>query len=262
MGSATTVTAGAQRVMEYHAASFRREWQSTAATALLTPLFYLAGMGIGLGSLVDRDSGTLGIPYAAFLAPALMAAQAMVLGTIESTWPVLDRITWGRGYHAMLATPLEVSSVVLGHLGFLALRILGASAAFVAVLMLFDETRRMGAFAAIPGAVLTGLAFAAPVMAFATTVRSGSTAFVNLQRFGVMPMFLFSGTFYPVSQLPAVLQPVVWVSPLWHGVDLCRGLALGGVPLWRQAAHVIVLGVLAVGGGVLAARYLARRMHA
>jgi lipooligosaccharide transport system permease protein len=109
-------------------------------------------------------------------------------------------------------------------------------------------------------AILTGLAFAAPVAAFSAS-QQRETGFILLYRFGVIPMFLFSGTFFPISQLPTVLQPIAWVTPLWHGVSLCRDLALGRGSPWVMAGHAAYLAVLAAAGVVLGHRAYARRLQ-
>ena len=114
----------------------------------------------------------------------------------------------------------------------------------------------------MPGGVLTGLAFAAPTFAWACTVEDNGGRFASFQRFVIVPMFLFSGTFFSISLLPAWLQVVAWFTPLFHGVSLCRGLALGGVPLWQMAVHTAFLVALAVAGVLVGRRTLARRIYA
>ena len=113
---------------------------------------------------------------------------------------------------------------------------------------------------ALPAAVLTGMAFAAPVAAFAATQESDA-GFSTLFRFGVIPMFLFSGTFFPIDQLPAGLRPIAWITPLWHGVDLCRSVDLGTGRAWLLAVHVAYLAAVTVAGVLLARRTYARRLH-
>ena len=114
----------------------------------------------------------------------------------------------------------------------------------------------------MPAGVLTGLAFAGPTFAWACTVDNTGTSFASYQRFVVMPMFLFSGTFFSVSLLPAPLEVLAWFTPLFHGVSLCRGIALGGTPLWRQVVHVTFLAALAIAGTLVGRRTLARRLYA
>jgi lipooligosaccharide transport system permease protein len=179
----------------------------------------------------------------------------------EATWPVMGAIKWDRTYFGMLATPLTVSDVLLGHLAFMTLRSAIVAASFTVVTALFGLAQSVGgALLAMVAAVLTGTAFAAPVAAFSATQKR-ETGFVLLYRFGVVPMFLFSGTFFPISQLPDVLQPVAWFTPLWHGVSLCRDLALSRGTALAMVGHAAYLVVLTVVGVILAHRNYRRRLQ-
>jgi lipooligosaccharide transport system permease protein len=259
-------TPHAVRIAEYHATTFRHLWRATIGTALLTPFFYLAGMGLGLGKLVDANVASTqalgGVSYVAFLAPGLLAADGMLVGAIDSTWPVMAGLRWNRSYHAMVASPMKAADIVNGHLLWMTVRIFIAVGSFAAVMMLFRETRSLGTLAAVPAGVLTGLAFAAPVMAWSCTVEDTGGAFASFQRFVITPMFLFSGTFFSVDQLPRWMQVVAWFTPLFHGVELCRGISLGGTPAWRLAFNTLVLVALTVAGMVAARRTLSKRMYA
>jgi lipooligosaccharide transport system permease protein len=250
------------RSFAYWAYQYKRTWRSSLTSSFLNPILFLAAMGVGLGSLVDnnaRGAGQLGgVGYLTFLAPGLLAASAMQTAVQESTYPVMGAIKWIRSYHAMLATPLRIIDVLLGHLAWIALRLLLVATVFVIVMSAFGATDSWMVVFAIPSAVLTGMAYAAPTAAFAAT-RTDDLSFAALFRFLVIPMFLFSGTFFPVSQLPAALRPFAYATPLWHGVDLCRHLALGQVPLGRTVAHVTYLLVWLVAGVAAANRtYRAR----
>jgi len=255
----------ALRIAEYHLTAFKHLWRATIGTALLTPFFYLAGMGLGLGTLVNQHTaGTQslgGASYVAFLAPGLLAADGMLVGSIDSTWPVLASLKWNRSYYAMTATPMHAKDVVAGHLLWMVARISIAVGSFAAVMMLFSDTRHLGTIAAIPAGVLTGLAMAAPTLAWACTVEGTGNGFASYQRFVITPMFLFSGTFFSVDLLPPWLRVVAWFTPLFHGVALCRGIALGGVPGWQMAIHTVVLVALVIGGTLAARRTLARRLY-
>ena len=265
-GSWTVSTPAALRVAEYHAVSFRRLWRATIGTAFFAPLFYLAGMGLGLGSLINQSASSSasldGHSYVAFLAPGLLAANGMIIGSLDSTWPVLGAMRWNRTFYAMTSTPLRAADLVAGHVLWMTFRVFVSVGAFAAVMMLFKDTRTLGTVAAVPGGVLTGLAFAAPTFAWACTVDDNGGKFASFQRFVIVPMFLFSGTFFSVSLLPVWLQVVAWFTPLFHGVSLCRGLALGGVPVWQMAVHATFLVALAVAGVLVGRRTLARRIYA
>jgi lipooligosaccharide transport system permease protein len=246
------------RALSYWWLNYQRTWRGTVASGILSPLFFLAAMGYGLGSLVDRGNGGAlgGVGYVAFVAPGVLAAQAMQTAIGESTWPVMGAVKWQRQYHAMLAAPLGVTDVLVGHLAYVAIRVTITSAVFIAVAGALGALESWWVLLALPIAVLCGMAFAAPVFAFSAKTESDG-GFNVLFRFIVMPLFLFSGTFFPISQLPAVLQPLAYVTPLWHAVDACRALSLG------QAEPLVVLGhaaflLLWVAGGVVAARWAFR----
>jgi lipooligosaccharide transport system permease protein len=160
-----------------------------------------------------------------------------------------------------VTTPLEPAQIMGGHLLFIAFRVLSSSAAFVAVMAVFGASDGWWALAVLPAALLTGIAFAAPAAAWAVGVRFPrkiNTVF----RFVIMPMYMFSGTFFATSQLPRWLRVVVEALPLWQGVQLCRTLSLGTAGVLSAAFHAAYLLVLTA-AGVLAARVTyRRRLHA
>lgn len=236
------------RALSYWLLSYKRTWRGTVFSGFLSPLFFLAAMGFGLSTLIDTgDQTALGVPYLAFIAPGVLVATAMQTAVGESTWPVMGSIKWQRQYHAMLATPLGVTDVLVGHLAFVAFRVTVTSAVFLVVAGALGALQSWWAVVALPVAVLCGMAFATPVFAFAAKTESDS-GFNVLFRFVVMPLFLFSGTFFPVSQLPAALQPVAWVTPLWHGVEASRSLSLGDATLLGVGGHAAYLLVWVLGG--------------
>lgn len=249
------------RVLEYNARVYRRTWRGGLVTTFLAPVLFLASMGFGLGRFVDAAgtaSGPLaGVPYAAFLAPGLLAAQAMQTAGFASTYPIMGRLVWDKAYHGMLATPITIRGIVLGEIGWIAVRLGLVTGVFLLVMAGFGLVRSPLGLLAVLAAVLTGLAFAAPIAAFAATQRTDQ-GFNAIFRFGITPLFLFSGTFFPIEQLPAVIRPIAWVTPLWHGVELARGLALGRTDLPAALVHVAVLAAFIV-GGTLAALVTFRR---
>lgn len=235
-------------------------WRSTFYARVAEPVFFLAAMGVGLGSLVDRrHSGQLGgLSYLDFVGPGLVAAAALQTAAFEATWPVLGSIKWHRTYHGMLAGPLSVRDLVTGQLAWIGTSVGLSSGIYLAVVAAFGAISSPLAVLAWPAAVLCGVAFAAPVVAFAATVEN-ETGFSVLYRFVVIPLFLFSGTFFPITQLPRVLQLVAYATPLWHGVSLTRDLALGA-PQTGDLVHAGYLLVLLVVGVALARRTFARRL--
>jgi lipooligosaccharide transport system permease protein len=250
------------RAFAYWLAQYRRTWRGTAISTVLEPLGFLAAIGLGLGTLVDDGNGTSSVPggsYLAFIAPGLLAATAMQTAAFESTYPVMGCIKWHRTYFAQLATPLGVVDLMAGHLLFVLLRLTISVSVFLLVMVGFGAIGSWWAVLALPVAVLCGLAHATPIFAFAAR-QDNDSGFAMLFRFGVVPMFLFSGTFFPISQLPAVLHPIAWVTPLWNGVALCRDLSLGHPSPGGAAVHLLVLLVWGGGGFLLAARVFERRL--
>lgn len=256
-------TPAAVRVWESRLALFRRVWVSNALGSFVQPLLYLAGMGVGVGTLVDRGVGQSdalgGIAYFAFLAPALLATTAMFATTTEALWPVMDGFMWSNGYRSMAATPLRPVDVVNGTALWHATRgAIGATGVAV-VLALFADTRSWGLVPAVPCAVLTGLAFAMPLSAWSST-RVGDQSFPAIMRFVVTPMFLFAGAFYPIDQLPGWMHPVAYATPLWHGVELCRGLVVGSLGWADIAVHLAVLTAYCLVGWMICRVTFARRL--
>jgi lipooligosaccharide transport system permease protein len=253
-----TTVALAARPLEFFFAQYKRVWRGTAVTSVVTPVLYLLAFGFGLGTLVDRTTDLPeGITYLEFVAPGLLAATAMQLASFEASWPVLSAIKWSRQYHAMLATPLRVVDVLAGHQAFIAFRMLMTSSVYLAAIAAFGAVNSPLGLLAIPVTVLVGIAFAAPIAAWGAYTKTDQS-FVAIFRFGILPMFLFSGTFFPIERLPAVLELVAYVTPLWHGVDLCRQLTLGDVDPASAAVHVAYLVGVAT-AGLVAAYYSYRR---
>ncbi len=246
--------------ISFWAFQYRRTWRGTVVSSVLTPVLFLAAMGIGLGTLVD-EGGRLDNDYLLFLAPGLRAATAMQTAVFESMYPVMGAIKWARTYHAMLASPLGVGDILLGHLLWVTFRVTSTAAIYLAVIALFGAAPSPTALLALPAATLCGMAFAAPIFAF-SAATDRPAGFAALERFGIVPMFLFSGTFFPVFQLPEVLQWVAYATPLWHGVDLCRHLVGGTQTLADALAHVGYLSLWVAGGAVAAFLFLRRRLEA
>jgi lipooligosaccharide transport system permease protein len=242
------------RAAGYWGYQYKRTWKSSVATSFLIPILYLAAMGIALGSLIDKHShGVGGVSYLAYLAPGLLAGTSMQIGTNDMMYPVLGAIKWMRTYLAMLAGPLSVYDVLIGHLAWVATRIAIVVSIYLAVMAAFGTIFSFWAVLALPVAVLTGMAFGAPMAAFAATLDKDS-GFSTLYRFVIIPLFLFSGIFFPISQLPLVLQLVAYISPLFHGVSLCRDLTLGTVHPWPDLGHAAYL-CLWVGVGYAVGRH-------
>jgi lipooligosaccharide transport system permease protein len=261
------VAAPAVRVLEHELLVYRRVWRGSIFSSFLSPVLYLTAMGLGLGSLVDAGTGAggasgaglAGVSYLAFLAPGLLASAAMQTAAGESTFPVMAGLVWVKSFHGMTATPIQPSDVVIGKLTYIGLRLLLVVSVFFLVTVLFGAIAGPGAILAVPAALLTGLAFAAPIAAYSATQRD-TNGFNALFRFGVIPLFLFSGTFFPIEQLPDLLEAIARLTPLWHGVDLCRSLALGTAEPVQTAIHVVYLGTMAAVGVAAALVTFCRRL--
>jgi lipooligosaccharide transport system permease protein len=250
------------RQYDYWLTMYKRTWKGSVVTSFVLPLLYVVAMGVLLGGFVHSSPKQLdGAPsYLAFVAPGLVAAQAMTTAIGEVTYPVMGNIKWSRTYYAMVATPLAVFDIVTAHLLFVAFRIATTCAVFFVVMSFF------GVFSSVPGVflaflvcVLVGTAFAAPIYAFSAHTKSESS-FALIFRVLLIPLFLFSGAFFPISNLPGALELLARVTPLWQGVDLTRQLVLGHVDWPLAVVHVLYLVVLTAIGWWLAVRALTRRL--
>ncbi|MGI9648073.1 MAG: ABC transporter permease, partial [Acidimicrobiia bacterium] len=255
--------AGSLRVVEAGARVYRRTWRGSVISTFLNPILYLLAMGVGLGELVDEGSGgaSIEIAYLTFLAPGLLAAATMQAAAGDASYPVMAGIKWRKTYEATLSTPIGVPELLLGHLGWITLRLTFVAVVFAGVMTVFDATTVTEGMAAIPPAVLTGLAFAAAITAFTARLKS-EAGLTQLFRFGIVPLFLFSGVFFPIEQLPDWIEPFAYLTPLWHGVELCRGLALGLEFTVHPLLSIGYLLLWIVVGAFLSIRLLGRRLIA
>jgi len=237
------------RVVEHRFLSYRRTFRASVFSSFLSPVMFLAAMGLGLGAYVSDPTAIGGVPYLVFLAPGLLAASAMQSASFEGMFPIIAGLQWNRIFHSMYATPITPRDIALGNLVWIVARLTLVCTIFTIVIVVFGAAESPLIVFAIPAAVLTGMAFAGPIAAFAATQKTPDR-FSTIFRFGITPLFLFSGTFYPVESLPTVLQPLAWVTPLWHGVSLARGLSLGtiGADPSMAAIHLaVLLGFIVVG---------------
>ena len=251
---------GAARLLQRNLLVYRRTWRGSLFGSFLTPLLYLTAMGIGLSQLMARGGSTAlgGVPYLDFLGPGILASSCMQTASFESTYPIMGKISWRKNYEAILATPMEVHHLLIGELGWIGFRLTTMATVFMVVLTLFGIPRSPLALLAIPAAVLTGLAFSAPIIAFAAT-RHNDSGFAALFRFVINPLFLFSGTFFPVSTLPDTVEWIAAATPLYHGVALVRGAVLDDMPaIWPL--HLAYLLVFLAATSYVAYRLLRRRL--
>ena len=244
----------------YHATYYAQTWRGSVASSVLFPIFYLTALGVGVGHRVTANSGLVdGQTYLHFIAPSLLATTTMQLGEGESLWPVLAAVKWVRSYHAAVATPLEPIDILVGKLSWVVTRALATGVVYTIVIGAFGALQSWWSLTLpLIGGLIT-LAFAAPFVAYAASVQSDAS-FVAIYRFAIVPMFLFSATFYPVNAYPGYLRPVVQFVPLYHGVALARSAAFGEWPLLPTLGHLTVLLALAVAGVLWGRRTLRRRL--
>ncbi|GIF48023.1 lipooligosaccharide transport system permease protein [Asanoa ferruginea] len=250
------------RAYHYWILRYRRTWRGTVVISIANPLLFLVAVGLGIGRLVGPDPAALGgVDYLAFFAPGMLAAAAMQNGIIESAFPVAFNRGPGGAYPVAAGTPLEPEDILHGHLLFMASRVTLSAAVFAAVMVAFGAAQSPLVLLAVPAAALTAMAFALPAAAWAVTlpdIRPVNGIF----KWVVMPLYLFSGTFFAVSQLPEAVRPLVYATPLWHGVDLCRSLSLGTVSWPLAIVHIGYLAALGAVGYLLARRTYRRHLHA
>lgn len=236
-------------MVQRNALVYRRVWRGSLFSSFLQPSLFLGAMGMGLGALVDQSRASLpgNVAFLDFLAPGLLAATCMQTASFESSYPIKGKLDWRRNYEAIIATPMRIVDVIVGELTWIALRLLTVAVVFTAIIVVLGVPRSPLAVLAVPAAVLTGLAFSAPIIAYAATCRR-SNDFNVLFRFGITPLFLFSGVFFPISRLPESLQAVAWLTPLFHGVELVRGLTLSTLDPRGWVIHLgYLVGMLALG---------------
>jgi len=250
------------RQVDHWAVRWRRTWRGSAITNFALPVLYLLAMGVGLGGYVEGGGASRalgGVAYLDYIAPGLLATTVFQNAVGASTWPVMGAIKWDKTYHAMLATPLRVRDILFGTLAYIAARLTLTAAVFLVVLMGFGVAASAWSVLALPAAVLVGMAHATPIVAYAAWLDR-ETGFMLLYRLGVVPMFLFSGAFFPVAQLPGPLQWLAQLMPLYSGVELVRGLVLGTPELWPSLLHAAYLLAWLAVGCWFADRLLARRL--
>ncbi len=234
----------------------RRAWMGVFS-GFFESIFYLFAMGIGFGSLVTQVTGPDGQPisYAAFVAPALLAASAMNGAVYDATFNIFFKFKYARLYDGMLATPLGPFDVAIGEISWALIRGGLYAAGFLTVTAAFGLVASPWAILALPAALLVALGFGAVGMACTTFMRSWQD--FDLVQLVLMPLFLFSATFYPLDVYPAGLRAVIQVSPLYQAVELMRGLT-AGVLHWSMLANVAYFVVMAVIGLTIAGRRLGK----
>jgi lipooligosaccharide transport system permease protein len=270
-GAGMTHMPSARVVCSVHAALFvveggwtwyRRNWRATVVSSVFQPVLFLLALGFGLGSQVQPAQATGGHTYVVYLAPALLVMTSVQIAAFESTYPILSAFRWQRTYFGIAASPITPGQIFGGHVMWVASRLSVSGAVYLAVAAALGAVTGPGVLVSLLVSVLAGLATCAPVTAYSATLETEGQQFSGLFRFVVVPMTLFAGTFFPVAQLPVWLRPLAWLTPLWHGTELSRGAALGGLPPLAAAGHLAFLLALLCLGGWFGVRTFTRRLAA
>ncbi|MDJ0338105.1 ABC transporter permease [Cryobacterium sp. PH31-O1] len=256
---------GSWYVAEHRFRIMRSYAQTVLFTAVGSPLVYLYATGVGLASLVDGnlgDNAVNGVSYLAFLAPALLASSAIAVASEEFTYPIMLGFKWNPTFFGMNASSIQPGQIINGIVISVAARMLITCVIFYVFMLVFGAVPGPLGFVAVLVALLTGLAFGALVMAYTATLKDDTGQLAMVQRFVILPMTLFSGTFFPLDVLPPYLQWIGWISPLWHGTELSRVFAYGmPEPIWLSMVHVLYLATLLAVGWVWARRLTAERLN-
>ena len=258
---------GSFYVAEYRLRAMRAYGWTIVIGSVGQPLLYLLGLGVGLATFIrapigSGPSGTVG--YAEFVAPALLASAAVGVAMEEFTYAIMEGFRWRKTFWAINASAVTPRQACNGIVLAVAARMLVTGVAYYAIAVAFSAIGRPAGALAMPlVGILGGLAFGLPVMAFAARMKEDTGQFSIIQRFVFTPLFLFSGTFYPLASLPLWLQWIGWISPVWHASELGRALSYGTGPgAWPWWAHLAVLLAMTAGGAALAWRSFMKRMTA
>ena len=236
------IRGGTWRVAAWRFRNLTKWWAPLIAFGLGNPVMNLVAFGIGIGALVDKNTGGHGIDgvtYLQFVAPALLASAAIQGIVDEVTGPVLDGFVWDKSFFAFAATSLNHKQIANGVMVVAVFRGMLTSSFYGAVLLLFGAIPMASFLPLFLVGVFSSVAWAAAVFAATSRLTSSNNVFDVLNRFVMVPMFLFSGTFYPLNLAPAYLQWIGWISPLWHASDMGRALTIGtALPTWLLIVHI------------------------
>ena len=251
---------GSLYVAEHKILAMRAYLQTLVVTIIGNPLLYLFGLGVGLARLINAPVG--GATYLEFVAPALLASAAVTVSANEFSYPVIAGFKWNAVYFGMNAAPISPAQIAGGTVLAVLVRMVPTVGVYFVFMLVFGAVPSGVGALSILTAVLTGLSVGLVIMAGMSTVQEDRGQPALIQRFGIMPMFLFSGTFFPIDRLPIYLQWIGWISPLWHGTQLGRDLSYGqSEPAWLVVVHVVYLGAIALVGWKLTVRTFVRRLN-
>jgi len=253
---------GAWYVAEHKIREMRSYAGTIIATAVGTPVLYLFAFGVGLATLITGNIGpTPGISYLEFVAPALLASAAVLVAMEEFTFGILMGLKWNAIFVGMNAAPISPRQIVNGVMIFVAIRMAVTATIYYLIMLAFGAVPSATGALTILAGMLGGFAFA-PAAAYAATIYEDRGQFAVLQRVIILPLTLFSGTVFPLTQLPIYLQWIGWLSPLWHASELGRQFVYGPTePAWLTLVHVVYLAALGVLGWQLCVRNVTKRLN-
>lgn len=232
--------------------------------AIANPVLYLVSIGLGVGSYIDKNTGGMGVDgvsYITFLAPALLATAAIQGAIDESVYPTLEGFKWNKIFFSMNSTPLSGNQIAMGVFFNSLIRVVFTAVIYWFVMLAFGVLESPRAWLAIFTAIMAGAAFGAMMQALAALLENENIFFTVLNRFVIMPLFLFSGTFYPLTNMPIYLQWIGWISPLWHATELGRWLTYGHeISSLMLYIHFIFLNSLLLVGIIASRRIFTRRL--
>ena len=260
MSALTATLARSWRLADYWVIAYRATWTGSVLRSFFNPLLYIVSLGVMLGSYVHGTSALGGATYLQFVTAGMLAGQAMNTAVSEVTYPVMTRILWDKSYVSMLASPLGIAEVVLGQIVFVTARVALVVVVFMAVLAPFGVYT---SFWSVPlifvVSLLVALAFATPLYALSCWAENDGW-FAVVFRLVIFPIYMFSGSFFPITSLPVGLRWVAEALPLWHGVDLTRMLVLSRVDVSTALVHLGYLVVLSALGWWATIVLLRRRL--
>lgn len=248
-------------VVEHRVLLIRHYFVTMIITGIGSPFMYLLGLGAGLGVLVDRGEGIEGVPYLTFVAPALVMASVMQIASQENTFGVFGGFRWSNTFTAMRLTPVSPAQMALGMQASVLVRMLVGLGFYLVALLVFGIGRPWGVVAMLPIGILLSLAVGFAVMSWVATQKDDRGQLSFVERFVVVPLTLFSGSYFPLETLPLYLRPLGWLSPLWHAAELSRAV-LYGAPMtpWMALVHVGFLAAVAGVGALLSVRAFRGRL--
>ncbi|MGA0568975.1 ABC transporter permease [Rathayibacter sp. KR2-224] len=256
---------GAWYVAEHRLRVMRSYVSTVLIGAVGTPLLYLFAMGVGLGALVSSNLGPHavdGVSYLQFVAPALLCTAGVTVASEEFTYPIMLGFKWNPTFLGISSSPITPGQIIDGMVISVVARLLGSSILYWLFMQLFGATPLPTAFLGVFIATLVGLAFGAPIMAYVATIQTDTGQIAMLMRFVMLPLTLFSGTFFPLATMPVYLQWIGWLSPIWHGTQLARIVSYGAQePVWLVAVHVLYLIALFVPFWMLTRRIARKRLY-